>query len=230
MARASIDFSRDSLVRGVTVVTPLTFRMYWPAAACLSSGLASGSRPRKIVMFRHMLRHVGPRQTLNQGPPRTTLSRDRTLRNDYSEARYEERRTMSDVNDWNIKIIEEFRSHDGQVGGNFEGSPMLLLHTTGAKSGAKRVNPMMYLNLDDHLYVFASKAGADTDPDWFHNLLAHPEVTVELGSDRFNALATPLERSERDRVYAVQAERYPGFGEYQEKTTRVIPVVELVRS
>jgi deazaflavin-dependent oxidoreductase (nitroreductase family) len=137
---------------------------------------------------------------------------------------------MSDVNDWNAKVIEEFRSHDGRVGGNFEGAPMLLLTTTGAKSGAKRINPMMYLNLDDHVYVFASKAGADTNPDWFHNLLAHPEVTVELGSETFNALATALERSERDRVYAVQAERYPGFGEYQEKTTRVIPVVEIVRA
>jgi deazaflavin-dependent oxidoreductase (nitroreductase family) len=107
---------------------------------------------------------------------------------------------------------------------------MLLLTTTGAKTGAKRVNPLMYLNLDDHLYVFASKAGADTSPDWFHNLVAHPEVTVELGGDTFNALATPLERAERDRVYAVQAARLPNFAGYEEKTTRVIPVVEIVRS
>jgi deazaflavin-dependent oxidoreductase (nitroreductase family) len=137
---------------------------------------------------------------------------------------------MSDANDWNTKIIEEFRSHDGQVGGDFTGAPMLLLTTTGAKTGAKRVNPLMYLNLDDHLYVFASKAGADTSPDWFHNLVAHPEVTVELGGDTFNALATPLERAERDRVYAVQAARLPNFAGYEEKTTRVIPVVEIVRS
>jgi deazaflavin-dependent oxidoreductase (nitroreductase family) len=86
------------------------------------------------------------------------------------------------------------------------------------------------LDHDGHLYVFASKAGADTHPDWYRNLSANSEVRVELGTDVFDAVATPLERSERDRVYAIQVDRFPGFGEYQEKTTRVIPVVELVRS
>jgi deazaflavin-dependent oxidoreductase (nitroreductase family) len=137
---------------------------------------------------------------------------------------------MSDMNDWNKGIIEEFRSNSGQVGGDFAGAPMLLLTTTGAKSNAKRVNPMMYLDLDGHTYVFASKAGADTNPDWYRNLVAHPEVTVELGGDTFSAIATPLERADRDRVYAVQSARLPNFAEYETKTTRVIPVVEIVRS
>ncbi|MGC2486832.1 MAG: nitroreductase family deazaflavin-dependent oxidoreductase [Acidimicrobiales bacterium] len=137
---------------------------------------------------------------------------------------------MSNVNDYNTAVIEEFRSNKGQLGGDFAGAPMLLLRTTGAKSGAERVNPMMYLELDGHVYVFASKAGADTSPDWYHNLVANPDVTVELGDEVFAATATPLSRAERDRVYAIQVERVPGFGDYQEKTTRVIPVVEVVRS
>ncbi len=136
---------------------------------------------------------------------------------------------MNDVNDWNAAIIEEFRSNDGRVGGPFEGSPVLLLHTTGARSGAERVNPMMYLDLDGHRYVFASKAGADTDPDWYHNLVAHPEVTVEAGVETYRAQAAPVTGKDRDRVYAEQARRYPGFAEYATKTTRIIPVVELRR-
>lgn len=134
---------------------------------------------------------------------------------------------MSEVQDWNQKIIEEFRANEGRVGGQFEGAPVLLLHTSGAKSGLERVNPMMYLDLDGHRYVFASKAGADTNPDWYHNLLAHPEVDVEVGTSRYRAVAAPLPEEERARVYAEQARRYPGFAEYQEKTTRAIPVVEL---
>jgi deazaflavin-dependent oxidoreductase (nitroreductase family) len=137
---------------------------------------------------------------------------------------------MSEYLDWNNGVIAEFRANEGRVGGQFEGGPILLLHTTGAKSGADRVSPMMYLDHDGHLYVFASKAGADSHPDWYRNLSANSEVRVELGTDVFDAVATPLERSERDRVYAIQVDRFPGFGEYQEKTTRVIPVVELVRS
>lgn len=104
---------------------------------------------------------------------------------------------------------------------------MLLLHTTGAKTGQERVNPMMYLDLDGRRFVFASKAGADTNPDWYHNLVAHPEVEVEEGTRTYSARATPLQGTERDRVYAEQARRYPGFAEYAEKTSRVIPVVEL---
>jgi deazaflavin-dependent oxidoreductase (nitroreductase family) len=135
---------------------------------------------------------------------------------------------VSDIQDYNTKIIEEFRAHEGRVGGPFEGAPVLLLHTTGAKSGAQRVNPMMYLELDGHRYVFASKAGADTHPDWFHNLLAHPAVTVEIGSGIESARAQEITGAARDRLYSEQARRYPGFAEYQEKTERVIPVVELL--
>jgi deazaflavin-dependent oxidoreductase (nitroreductase family) len=137
---------------------------------------------------------------------------------------------MSDVSDWNRKVIEEFRANDGNVGGQFEGAPVLLLHTTGAKSGQERVNPMMYLDLDGRRFVFASKAGADTNPDWYHNLVANPRVTAEVGTETFAADAAPLAREERDKVYAEQAKRYPGFAEYQEKTSRVIPVVELKRA
>jgi deazaflavin-dependent oxidoreductase (nitroreductase family) len=133
------------------------------------------------------------------------------------------------VNDWNTAIITEFRANQGRVGGNFEGAPVLLLHTTGKRSGKERVNPMMYLDEDGRIYVFASKAGHHAHPDWYHNLVANSRVTVELGTDTFEATATPVEREERDRIYAVQASRYPGFAEYQQKTTRVIPVVELVR-
>ena len=134
---------------------------------------------------------------------------------------------MSDVNDWNARIIEEFRANGGRVGGQFEGAPMLLLHTTGARTGQERVNPMMYLELDGRRYVFASKAGADTDPDWYRNLVANPDVTVEAGTDTYAARAETVTGEDRDRIYAEQATRYPGFAEYAAKTTRVIPVVEL---
>jgi len=132
--------------------------------------------------------------------------------------------------DWNKGIIEEFHANGGKVGGPFEGSTLLLLHTNGAKSHAHRINPVVYLSLDDKIYVFASKAGADTNPDWFHNLVAEPNVTVEIGSEKFQATAKTLPSDERDRVYAIQANRLPNFAEYQAKTTRIIPVVELVRT
>lgn len=134
---------------------------------------------------------------------------------------------MSGAGDWNSKIIEEFRANGGRVGGPFEGAPLLLLHTTGAMSERVRVHPMMYLDLDGHRYVFASKAGADTNPDWYHNLLAHPEVTVEVGTETYEATAVSVTGDDRDRIYAEQASRFPAFAEYAEKTTRSIPVVEL---
>ena len=133
------------------------------------------------------------------------------------------------MSDWNTKIIEEFRNNEGRVGGQFEGAPLLLLTTTGRKSAQPRTNPMMYLAEGDRLFVFASKAGAPTNPDWYANLLANPEVTVELGTESFPAHASPVTGEERDQIYAHQASLYPGFGEYQEKTDRVIPVVELRR-
>lgn len=137
---------------------------------------------------------------------------------------------MTSPSDWNAQIISEFRANAGKVGGQFDGAPLLLLHTVGAKSGYPRVNPMMYLPDGGGYVVFASKAGAPTNPDWYHNLVANPTVTVELGKDQYDAAAKALQGVERDRVYAEQAKLYPGFSEYQEKTSRVIPVVELVRS
>ena len=132
--------------------------------------------------------------------------------------------------DHNQAVIREFRANQGRVGGGFEGAPLLLLHTRGAKSGAERVHPVMYLALEGRTFVFASKAGAGSHPDWYHNLLTHPEVEVEMGTTTRSARAVPVTGAERDRIYAEQVKRFPGFGEYQEKTTRVIPVVELVFS
>jgi len=134
------------------------------------------------------------------------------------------------ADDWNTKIIEEFRANDGKVGGQFQGAPLLLLHTTGAKSGAERVNPMMYLADGDRLVVFASKNGMPTNPDWYHNLKANPQVTLEVDGETYPAVATEVTGEERDRIFAEQVSRYPGFGEYQEKTTRVIPVITLSRA
>ncbi len=137
---------------------------------------------------------------------------------------------MSDPNDWNRKIIEEFRANGGAVGGPFEGAPLLLLTTTGAKSGRAHTTPVMYLADGDRYVVFASKAGAPTNPAWYHNLRANPRVHLEVGSDAFEAQAVVLTGEERDRLYALQAERFPGFAEYQQKTVRVIPVIALERA
>ncbi len=131
------------------------------------------------------------------------------------------------MNDYNRRIIEEFRANGGAVGGPFGGAPVVLLTTTGARTGQKRVNPLVALVDDAKLYVFASKAGAPTNPDWYHNLLAHPEVEVEFGDDRFDAVATPVTGPELDRLFAAQVAQQPGFADYEKATERVIPVVEL---
>ncbi len=136
---------------------------------------------------------------------------------------------MAEANDFNTQTIEEFRANGGRVGGQFEGAPLLLLTTTGAKSGEPRTSPMMYRAEGERMFVFASKAGAPTSPDWYHNLVANPEVSVEVGVERFTAHATEVKGTERDRIYAEQAKAYPGFAEYEAKTDRMIPVVELVR-
>ena len=135
---------------------------------------------------------------------------------------------MTQVNDYNKQIIDEFRANKGAVGA-FGGAPIVLLTTTGAKSGQKRVNPLAALPRGDVLYVFASKAGAPTNPDWYHNLLAHPEVEVEFGEDRFDAVATPVTGPERDRIWDEQKTAMPGFADYEKSTERIIPVVELRR-
>ena len=134
---------------------------------------------------------------------------------------------MADRNDWNRQTIEAFRANGGKVGGVWEGRPLLLLTTTGAKSGQRRTTPVMYLPDGDRLLVFATKAGAPTNPAWYHNLIAYPEVTVEVGTETYEATATSLTGDERDRLYAKQASLYPQFGEYQSRATRTIPVIAL---
>jgi deazaflavin-dependent oxidoreductase (nitroreductase family) len=129
--------------------------------------------------------------------------------------------------DFNTQIIDEFHANQGRVGGMFEGMPLLLLHHTGAKSGKSRVNPLAYMSDDGRYVVFASKAGAPTNPDWYHNLIAHPEVTIEVGEDTIDVVASEAAGEERDRLYSIQAERSPQFAEYEEKAGRVIPVVVL---
>jgi len=136
---------------------------------------------------------------------------------------------MSETNDWNAKIVDEFRANAGKLGGPFEGATMLLLHTRGAKTGAERVNPVAYQHVGDDIAVFASKGGADTNPDWFHNLKAHPEVTVEVGSDTIDVRARVAEGDERERIWEKQKQLMPGFAEYEAKTTRQIPVLVLER-
>ena len=136
---------------------------------------------------------------------------------------------MTTWNERNLVVITEFRSNGGKLGGNFEGAPVLLISTKGAKTGLSRTNPLMYLPDGDRLIVFASKAGAPTSPDWFHNLVANPVVTLEVGTETFEADAEMVSSQERDRLYARQAELYPRFGEYETKTSRRIPVVALTR-
>lgn len=133
------------------------------------------------------------------------------------------------MRDWNTQIIEEFRSNGGKVGGPFEGAPLLLLTTIGARSGMARTTPVMYLPDKDRLIIFATKAGASTNPDWYHNLVAHPKATVEVGTETFDVTAVEVTGEERDQLYARQAALFPGFADYEAKTTRRIPVIALRR-
>lgn len=134
---------------------------------------------------------------------------------------------MTDMNDFNAAIIEEFRANAGKVGGPFEGASMVLLHTTGAKSGQERVSPLVYQDLGDAVAIFASKGGAPDNPDWFHNVVANPDVTAEVGAETRSYRARVAEGDERERIWSAQKEIAPGFAEYEAKTTRVIPVVVL---
>ena len=134
---------------------------------------------------------------------------------------------MSDVNNWNKKVIEEFRANEGRVGGNFEGKTLLLLHTKGAKSQQERINPVACIKDGDRLAVIASKGGAPTHPDWYYNIVANPQVTVEVGAENFQALASVAEGPERTRLYNQMVEVMPGFDDYRRNTTRVIPVIVL---
>ena len=134
---------------------------------------------------------------------------------------------MTEFNNWNRQIIEEFRANKGKVGGPFEGAPMLLLTTTGTKSGKQYTTPLVYLPDSNRLIIFASKAGAPTNPDWYHNLVAHPQVTIEVGTETLNVTATVINGEERDQLFNKQAEISPRFADYQAKTTRQIPVIAL---
>ena len=142
---------------------------------------------------------------------------------------------MTDVNDWNSRVIAEFRANGGKVGGQFEGAPVVLMHHIGRKSGKESVNPVMYLPDEGDpatIYVFASKGGAPTHPDWYWNMTEAGTATVEVGTETYAVSVREVTGQERDTIYAEQASRYPGFGEYEEKTAgiRTIPVLALTRA
>lgn len=138
---------------------------------------------------------------------------------------------MSDEPDFNTAIINEFRANEGKVGGYFAGRPLLLLHTVGAKSGKTRVSPLAFVHDGDALIVLASKAGADSNPDWYYNLLANPNVEVELGTEHFQAKARAVtEEPERSNLYAKMVAEMPGFAEYEQKTKRKIPAIVIERT
>lgn len=136
----------------------------------------------------------------------------------------------NNVDDWNRRVIAEFRENGGKVGGMFEGAPMILVHHLGAKSGTERVSPMVYFPDGDRMLVVASKAGAPTNPDWYHNLKAHPRVDVEVGTETFPVEVEELGPEERAQTWPRITAAMPGFAEYQEKTTRTIPVLALSRT
>ena len=135
----------------------------------------------------------------------------------------------TDLKRFNENLIAEYRATGGQVAGQFAGAPLLLLTTTGARSGQPRTSPLVYTTDGDRIVVIASKGGAPTDPDWYRNVVAHSEVTVELGGERFRARASVAEGEERERLYAQQAAQMPNFAEYRKMTDRNIPVVLLER-
>lgn len=131
------------------------------------------------------------------------------------------------MSDFNEQIVEEFRANAGKVGGVFEGAPLLLLHTTGAKSGEERINPLMYRKDEERMVVFASKGGAPRNPDWYHNLDANPTIKIEVGATTVEAKARVTESDERDRLWTAQKKDYPQFAQYEANTERQIPVIVL---
>ena len=136
---------------------------------------------------------------------------------------------MAEMAEMNAKIVAEFRANEGKVGGMFEGAPLLVLHSTGAKSGEERTHPMMYQAVDNAFAVFASYAGGPKNPAWFHNLVANPDAAVEVGTDVVDVTARVCEGEEREAIWITQKERYPTFADYEQSTTRQIPVVVLER-
>jgi deazaflavin-dependent oxidoreductase (nitroreductase family) len=141
-----------------------------------------------------------------------------------------ETRPANTMKDINSDVVEQFRTNHGTIqSGMFSGARLLLLTTTGAKSGKTRVNPLAFTRDGEDYVIIASKGGSPTHPDWYHNLVANRDVTVEVGNERFAARARVAQGAERDRLYAAQASIMPGFAEYQRNTTRQIPVVVLQR-
>jgi deazaflavin-dependent oxidoreductase (nitroreductase family) len=136
---------------------------------------------------------------------------------------------VNPVNDYNRQIIEEFRANEGKVGGPFEGATLLLLTHKGAKTGTGRTNPLAYIEEGGRYFVFGSKGGASTNPDWYHNLRANPNATVEIGTEKFDVTAEVLTGEERDRIWARNVRERPTFGEYEKRTSRKIPVIALTR-
>jgi deazaflavin-dependent oxidoreductase (nitroreductase family) len=130
-------------------------------------------------------------------------------------------------NEWNRQVIDEFRANGGKVGGQFEGAPLVLLHTVGARSGQPRINPLAYLPDGENVVIIASKGGAPTHPDWYHNIRANPDVSVEIGTETKPMRARISEGAERDEIFARVVAAMPNFGEYQQNTDRIIPVVVL---
>lgn len=136
---------------------------------------------------------------------------------------------MNDPNDYNKQVIAEFRANEGKVGGFFEGASLVLLHTIGAKSGLERINPLVTMLDGERLIIIASKGGAPSNPDWYYNVVAHPEVEVEYGAEQFKAVATVTEEPERTELYNKVAAKHPNFAEYAQNTSRIIPVITLNR-
>ncbi|MFT4040709.1 MAG: nitroreductase family deazaflavin-dependent oxidoreductase [Thermomicrobiales bacterium] len=149
---------------------------------------------------------------------------------DTTTERSDQNITLEDVIAMNTHVIDEFRSNGGKVGGLFEGAPLLLVTTTGAKSGQKRVFPLVYTMDGDRYVIIASKGGAPTNPDWYHNIAAHPEVTIEVGTESFPGRAEIAAEPERTRIFDAHAEQQPQFHNYQRKTDRVIPVITITRA
>jgi deazaflavin-dependent oxidoreductase (nitroreductase family) len=135
---------------------------------------------------------------------------------------------VTEVNEFNRRNIEAFRSNHGRLGGPFEGAPVLLLHTTGARSGEERVHPLMYLPDGGRYLLFASAAGVDRSPAWYWNLIANPDSVIEVGDEHLDVHAVELTGEERDAQYTEQARRFPQYADYQRSTTRIIPVVALI--
>jgi deazaflavin-dependent oxidoreductase (nitroreductase family) len=217
-ATADVEVTLD-----ITPGVPHVFQAYYPI---LDEAAAALDRAGQL------LSRISPAQ--NASPPserQNAITRSQRLPRDRERQEFD----MSEPLDWNAKTIAEFRANEGRVGGNFEGAPMVLVHHRGRTSGREYVTPTMYLPHDtepDIIYVFAPRAGAPTNPDWYHNLTAAGDGSVERGTETYKVTVRELTGAERDRIYAEQARRYPGFAEYARQTAgvRTIPVLELRRA